>query len=154
MVESEIDNLTPDPSFGHKLCFKCPNGGKPTLDIYVPRAFQWYKDLLNPIGFDPCNYFLKIWESIGTLTPKMGAHLGVWGFIPSHFFALPRTWNVTPKLHTWPAASQALALVLNPRLRLWHYDALPSPGVNALEGSPKCSCGKRDSEGRSRLQAL
>jgi hypothetical protein len=33
-------------------------------------------------------------------------------------------------------------------------DALPSPGVNSLEGSPKCSCGKRDSEGRSRLQAL
>ncbi len=26
-------------------------------------------------------------------------------------------------------------------------DALPSPGVNPLEGSPKCNCGKRDSEG-------
>jgi len=26
-------------------------------------------------------------------------------------------------------------------------DALPSPGVNPLEGSPKCSCGKRDLEG-------
>jgi len=33
-------------------------------------------------------------------------------------------------------------------------DALPSPGVNPLEGSPKCSCGKRDSEGRSRLPTL
>ncbi len=33
-------------------------------------------------------------------------------------------------------------------------DALPSPGVNPLEGSPKCSCGKRDSEGRSQLPTL
>ncbi len=33
-------------------------------------------------------------------------------------------------------------------------DALPSPGVNPLEGSPKCNCGKRDSEGHSRLPTL
>ncbi len=33
-------------------------------------------------------------------------------------------------------------------------DTLPNPGVNPLEGSPKCSCGKRDSEGRSRLPTL
>jgi hypothetical protein len=33
-------------------------------------------------------------------------------------------------------------------------DTLPSPGVNPLDGSPKCSCGKRDSEGRSRLPTL
>jgi hypothetical protein len=31
-------------------------------------------------------------------------------------------------------------------------DALPSPGVNPLEGSPKCSCGKRDSEGAPGFQ--
>jgi hypothetical protein len=31
-------------------------------------------------------------------------------------------------------------------------DALPSPRVNPLEGSPKCSCGKRDSEGAPDLQ--
>jgi hypothetical protein len=31
-------------------------------------------------------------------------------------------------------------------------DALPSPGVNPLEGSPKCSCGKRDSEGAPDFQ--
>jgi len=29
------------------------------------------------MGFDPCNHFLKIWESIETLTPKVEAHLGV-----------------------------------------------------------------------------
>jgi hypothetical protein len=36
------------------------------------------------MGFDPCNCFLKNRESIGTLTPKVGAHLGVLRFIPSH----------------------------------------------------------------------
>jgi len=35
-----------------------------------------------------------------------------------------------------------------------NFDTLPSPGVNPLEGSPKCSCGKRDSKGRSRLSTL
>jgi len=33
-------------------------------------------------------------------------------------------------------------------------DALPSPGVNPLEGSPKCSCGKLGLGRRSRLPAL
>ncbi len=36
------------------------------------------------MSFDPCDHPLKIWESIETLIPKMGAHLGVWKFIPSH----------------------------------------------------------------------
>jgi hypothetical protein len=33
-------------------------------------------------------------------------------------------------------------------------DALPSPGVNPLEGSPKCNCGKLGLGRRSRLLAL
>jgi len=33
-------------------------------------------------------------------------------------------------------------------------DALPSPGVNPLEGSPKCSCGKLGLGRCSRLPAL
>jgi hypothetical protein len=45
------------------------------------------------MGFDLYNCSLKIWESVGTTTPKVGAHLeahlGAWGFIPWHFFALP-----------------------------------------------------------------
>jgi len=36
------------------------------------------------MSFDPCIYPLKIRESIETPTPKVGAHLGVWRFIPSH----------------------------------------------------------------------
>ncbi len=34
MVRSQIDNLTPDLSFGHNLCFNYPNGWyKPILDL-------------------------------------------------------------------------------------------------------------------------
>ncbi len=58
-------NLTPDPSFGHNLCFICSNGLlEPILGIYVLRSFQWYKECFNPLSFDPCNCSLKIWESI------------------------------------------------------------------------------------------
>jgi hypothetical protein len=68
-------HLTPNLSFGHNLCFKCQYGScKTILDIYVSRAFQWYKKLFNPMGFNPYNYFLKIWESMGIPTPKVGAH--------------------------------------------------------------------------------
>ncbi len=54
MVGSQIANLTPSPSFGHNLWFKCPNGScKPILDIYVLRTFQWYNEIFNSMGFDP-----------------------------------------------------------------------------------------------------
>jgi hypothetical protein len=41
------------------------------------------------MGFDPFNHFLKTQESIKTPTPKVEAHLGMWGFIPSHSLAVP-----------------------------------------------------------------
>jgi hypothetical protein len=101
-IDNQIDNLTSGPSFDHKLCFKYPNGScKPILNICASRAFQWYKELFNPMNFDSCNCFLKIWESIGTPTPKVKAHLGVWGFIPSHSLTLPRAWNMTIQFHSW-----------------------------------------------------
>jgi hypothetical protein len=44
VVGSQIANLTPDPSFGHNLSFKCSNGPcEPILDIYVSISFHWYK---------------------------------------------------------------------------------------------------------------
>jgi len=70
------------------------------------------------MNFDRCNFFLKIWKSIGTPTFKVRAHLGVCGFVPSHSPALPGAWNVTPMLHSWPALLQALNLVVSLRLRL------------------------------------
>jgi hypothetical protein len=67
VVGSQIGNLIPDLSFGHNLCFRCPNGSyEPISDIYVPRDFQWYNFFPNPLGLDPCNYSLKIWESTKT----------------------------------------------------------------------------------------
>jgi hypothetical protein len=48
------------------------------------------------MGFDPCIRPLKIRKSIGTPTPKMGIHLGVWRLIPSYSFALLGAWDVTP----------------------------------------------------------
>ncbi len=54
------DNLIPGSSFGHNLHFKCLNGScEPISDICIPWAFQWYKELFNPMGFDPCNRSLK-----------------------------------------------------------------------------------------------
>jgi len=119
MVKNQIANLIPGLSFGYNLCAKCPNGScEPVLDIYILRAFQWYKNLFNPMGFDPCNYFLKIQKFTDTPTPKVGAHLGMWRFSPSHSLAFPGAWNVIPGLHTWPAPSQALTLVTSLRLGL------------------------------------
>jgi hypothetical protein len=128
LVESQIGNLISDPSFGHNLCFRYLNGScKHILDIHVPRAFQWYKELFNPMSFDPSNHSMKIQESIGTSTPKMGAHLGVWGFIPSHSLTLPRAWNVTPELILGPHICKPL-LSHQPKVRIatkWHLGASP-----------------------------
>jgi hypothetical protein len=65
VVGSRIAKLTPDltsnPSFGHNLCFRCPNGScQPISDIYIPISFSWYEELLNLLSFDPCNCSLKI----------------------------------------------------------------------------------------------
>ncbi len=99
MIGSQIDNLTPDLSFGHNLCFKNPNGScEPILIIYVPRSFQWYKRIINSMSFDYYNCPLTIRESIGIPTPKVR----MWGFIPSHSFALWGAWNVTPMLTFGP----------------------------------------------------
>jgi hypothetical protein len=70
------------------------------------------------MGFDPYNHSLKIRDSIGTPIPKMGVHMRVWRFIPSLSPTFPGARNVTPKLHSWLAPLQALALVASLRLRL------------------------------------
>jgi hypothetical protein len=131
MIGSQTTNLTLNLSFDHNLCFICSNGRcKPNLDIYVSISFQWCKKKFKLMGFNPCNRTLKIWESIGIPTPNMGIHLGVWGFIPSHSFALLRPCNVIFGLSSWLANLQALALVARTRLGLRHKCLLsssPSP---------------------------
>jgi hypothetical protein len=97
---------------------------KPILHIYVLKYFRWYNEFFNPMSFDPYNRILKILESIVILIPKVGAHFGVCGFIPSHPLTLLEAWNVIPRLHFRPAPLQALALVTNPRLGLWHHNTM------------------------------
>ncbi len=76
------------------------------------------------MSFDPYNRPLKIWKSIRIPTPKMGAHLRVWGFIPSHFPTFLGAWNVTPKLHSWLTPLQTFTLVVSSKLGLWHHGFL------------------------------
>jgi hypothetical protein len=62
-------SLTPDPSFNHNLCCRCPNGScEAILDIYTSRPFQRYKKHFNARCFDPCNRVSNFWES--QRTPK------------------------------------------------------------------------------------
>ncbi len=83
VVGSQTTNLTPGPSFGHNLFFRCPNGScEPILDFYVSISFQWYEKCLKPLGFDLCNPSLNIWESNGTPTHNMGVHLECQGSFP------------------------------------------------------------------------
>jgi len=53
-LNCQFDSLTLGPSFGHNLCFKCPNGScKPIFKKIVPRAFQLYEKLLDPMSLNP-----------------------------------------------------------------------------------------------------
>jgi len=71
------------------------------------------------MSFDPCNYPLKIRESIKTLIPKMEVHLRMWGSF-LHIFLHSREhemWFLG--FIFWLAPLQAFASVVSPRLRLW-----------------------------------
>jgi hypothetical protein len=118
-VKNQIASLTPSFSSGHNLYFKCPNEQcEPILDIYVSRAFQWYKKHHKPLSFDPSNRSLKFRQSIGTPSPKVGVLLGVWGFPPSHFPTLSGGCDVTFGLSLGPHPCNPLALVASPKLGL------------------------------------
>jgi hypothetical protein len=82
------------------------------------KSFPMVYKTLQSNEFWPLQSPSKNLESIGIPTPKMGAHLGIWGFILSHSPIFSRTWNVTPGLHSWPTALQALVLITSPKLGL------------------------------------
>jgi hypothetical protein len=91
-VRSQIANLTPDVSFGHNLCFRCPNEScKPILDIYVSIFFQWYRKFFNPMGFDP----LKLpSEDLGVHWDSNSQYGSSFGSVRVHsltFFCTPRS---------------------------------------------------------------
>jgi hypothetical protein len=122
MVGSQTVNLTPNPSFSHNLCFKCPNrSSKPILDIYVLRAFRWYKELFKTLSFGPYNHLLKIWECTETPSPKVGIALGMWRFIPSQFPTFPGACSVTPGLPFGPQPYKPLCLGHKYKARAIHF---------------------------------
>jgi hypothetical protein len=95
-------NSTPDTSFGHNLCFRCPyEQCEPILDIYASKAFQWYKERHNPLRFDPCNRSLKFWESTGTPSPKVGVCLGS---VRVHSLTLSNTFSHSLALSCTPGS--------------------------------------------------
>jgi hypothetical protein len=68
VVGSQTDNLTPDLSFYHNLCYRCSNGScKAIFDIYTSITFQWY-ERFKARCFDLCNWTLKFQKS--WRTPK------------------------------------------------------------------------------------
>ncbi len=108
VVRSQIGSLSPDPSFGHNLCFKYPNGScEPILDIYISKYFQWYKEIsiqwvLPPeISLwkfrNPSRFQLPKWEptwECGGSFPHIFLHsweLEMWllGFIFSSYLCKP-----------------------------------------------------------------
>ncbi len=109
--------MTPGLSFGHNLSFKYPNGScKPILNIYVPRAFQWYNEIFNTMNFDLCNHPLKIWDSNSQTGSSLGS-VGVHSLTLSYTFG---SMKYDSRAHSWTAPLQALALVTSPRLGLRH----------------------------------
>ncbi len=87
------------------------------LDIYVPRAFHWYEELLKPLNFDPWNLPLKIRESIGTPTPKVELPWGVkvHSLTPFH---TPRSMLCDSQLPFWPATIANPCLGRKPKARV------------------------------------
>jgi hypothetical protein len=89
VVGNQIGNLTSGLSFGHNLCFNYPNGScKPILDIYVPITFEWYKELFNPMGFDPCNCTLRFESPSRFQFPKWDFTWECGGSFPHTFHTL------------------------------------------------------------------
>jgi hypothetical protein len=110
--------LTPDLSFCHNLCYKCPNGSwEPILDICISIAFQWYKKLFDARCFDHCNRSLKVRESTGTPTSRSGSSLGSVSLHPH-----------TLSHSSWPTSLHAFALIVNLRLGLRQFRPLLMAG--------------------------
>jgi hypothetical protein len=112
---NQIGTLTPYPSFGHNLCFKYSNGScEPILVSYISKYFQLYKKLFDPMSFDLWNTSLKIWDSMGIPIPKVGIHLGMCGFIPSHSWECKCDFWIALSAHTFPC----LCLGHEPKVRV------------------------------------
>jgi hypothetical protein len=130
VVGSQIAHLTPGLSFGHNLCFGCPNGWcEPILDIYPSIDFQWYKYYFKARSFDPCNRALGIQESFWDSNSQHGSSLVNVRVHSLTLFALLGACEVTPGSPSWPTTFQPLALVVTPRLGLRQLWSKERPGI-------------------------
>jgi hypothetical protein len=95
MVGNQIANLTPILSFGHNLCFRCPNGW---CEPFQTSTFQELSnDIRNALSHWVLTPAIVLWRfgsPSGLQFPKWNP-LGVWGFIPSHPLTLPAICCVT-----------------------------------------------------------
>jgi hypothetical protein len=121
MVGSQIGSLTRGPSFGHNLCFKSRNGScQLILNIYVPRIF-------NGIKYFSMQWILTLTIAFWRFNSPLGLHpqsensFGSVGVHSLTLFCTLGSMKCGSQAHFWPAPLQALALVVSPRLRLWHY---------------------------------
>jgi hypothetical protein len=73
VVGSQIANLTPDLSFGHNLCCRCPNGScELILDIYNSIAFN---DINNALMRGVLTLAFELWtfkSPVGLPSPHFG----------------------------------------------------------------------------------
>jgi hypothetical protein len=70
--------------------------------------------------FYSSNHSINIQKSIGTLTHKVGVHLGMCGLFPHtllHSWECECDYLVTLSAHTFPC----FALITSPKLRSWHF---------------------------------
>jgi hypothetical protein len=72
------------------------------------------------MGFNPCNFVLKIWESFWDSNSQHGSSFGSVRVHALTLFALSGTCEVTPRSSSWPTTFQPLAFIASPRLRLRH----------------------------------
>ncbi len=92
------------------------------------------------MGFDPCNCPLKIRESTKTPTPNMGIHLGVWGVLLLTLFCTLRNMKCDSWAKFWPTPLQALALVVSPKLGLWHKNCYKLMKISQILQASKNIC--------------
>jgi hypothetical protein len=118
MVRNQIGNLTPNLSFGHNLCFKCPN------EQCKPILASTFQDLSNDIKNATSHWVLTpeiaLWSFGSPKWTHHGSSLENLKVDSFTLFALPRTCDVIPGSPTWPTTLQPLVLVASPKLGLQH----------------------------------
>jgi len=74
VVGSQIASLTPNPSFDHNLCYRCPNDScEAIFDIYTSRPFQRYKEHSKARCFALYCWALKLRSPGGFQIPTFGS---------------------------------------------------------------------------------